>query len=133
MYCSGLDARSSFSHSPSQLVESKPFSGHEEKDKLICCPECTSNFEREAGIFKSSHQKPSYLLGSGDANDMDRGLNLPSWLQQYRAENKKVKNKKIKIEHDIAKRNCMMSGHQTFEKSVDYAPKMVLVMAVLTI
>lgn len=111
IYCSGLDARASFSSSPSQLVESKLFSAHEEQDKLICCPECTSNYEREAGIFISTQQKPSSLLGSGDANDMDRSLNMPYWLQQYRAENhpKKVKE----IEHDIAKRNYMMWGNQT--------------------
>ncbi|RWR91491.1 protein SMAX1-LIKE 4 [Cinnamomum micranthum f. kanehirae] len=116
---SGLDARASFSSSPSQLAESKLFSAHEEQDKLICCPECTSNFEREAGIFKSTQQKP----GSGDANDMDRGLNMPYWLQQYRAENHPKKDILLELRRKWNK--LCQSLHQPKHNFIQMNPSLI--------
>lgn len=48
------------------MLETKPFigNGKEEQDKFTCCPECTSNYEKEAQLFKSGQQK-----------------HLPPWLQ----------------------------------------------------
>ncbi|XP_077222525.1 protein SMAX1-LIKE 5-like [Tasmannia lanceolata] len=86
---SGLDSRAALlSQNPSQLLESEPLTVKEEQEKFICCVECTSNFEKEAGIFKSANQKPSSLLSFIDVKDFDRGSNhLPYWMQQHRTEN----------------------------------------------
>ncbi|KAK3435384.1 hypothetical protein EUGRSUZ_C00101 [Eucalyptus grandis] len=52
--------------SPPQVLEIKHLS-KEERDGLTCCAECTSNYEKEADLFKSNQQKllPSWLLGQG--------------------------------------------------------------------
>ncbi|KAF8400227.1 hypothetical protein HHK36_013524 [Tetracentron sinense] len=59
-----LDSRMTLSTNPSPMLEAKPFTSKEEQDKLTCCGECTSNFEREAKLFKTGQQKPSPLLPS---------------------------------------------------------------------
>lgn len=58
-------SRVTFSQSPSQLLETKPIisNSKEEQDKLFCCPQCTSSYEKEAQLLKSGQQK-----------------NLPPWL-----------------------------------------------------
>ncbi|KAK7859077.1 protein smax1-like 4 [Quercus suber] len=64
-----LDSKLTFSLNPSQLLETKPFSCKEERDKLSCCSECASSYEKEAQLFKS-----------GELNL------LPPWLQPHGTE-----------------------------------------------
>ncbi|CBI17905.3 unnamed protein product, partial [Vitis vinifera] len=49
------------------VLETKPFAAKEEHDKLSCCAECTANYEKEVGLFKSGQQKllPSWLQAHG--------------------------------------------------------------------
>ncbi|RVW16111.1 Protein SMAX1-like 4 [Vitis vinifera] len=54
------------------VLETKPFAAKEEHDKLSCCAECTANYEKEVGLFKSGQQKL-----------------LPSWLQAHGVEARK--------------------------------------------
>ncbi|OIV97405.1 hypothetical protein TanjilG_16166 [Lupinus angustifolius] len=63
------DSKMTNSHNPSQILETKLFSIKEEHDKLNCCEECDSNYEKEAVLFKPSHKKL-----------------LPSWLQSHSTE-----------------------------------------------
>ncbi|KAI3879507.1 hypothetical protein MKW92_000884 [Papaver armeniacum] len=87
---SGMHSRMSVVQNQSQMQETKPFAAMDEQDKLTCCAECTSNFERDAGFFKSGQQKssPSFLSSAG-AKDMDKGSKqLPYWLQPNRAESR---------------------------------------------
>ncbi|GLT77607.1 hypothetical protein SLA2020_491750 [Shorea laevis] len=51
------DSRITFSPNPSQVPETKSFANKEENDKPSCCAECTSNYEKEAEMFKSNQQK----------------------------------------------------------------------------
>ncbi|PIA43694.1 hypothetical protein AQUCO_01800030v1 [Aquilegia coerulea] len=79
---SGLDSRMTILQNPPQLLETMPFASKEEQDKLNCCAECTSNFEKDAGFLKSGQQKTSSLL-----KDMDKGsTNLPYWLQPQKTD-----------------------------------------------
>ncbi|XP_059634574.1 protein SMAX1-LIKE 4-like [Cornus florida] len=82
------DSRIIFPHNPSQELETKPFISKEEEDKLTCCAECSSNYEKEAGLFKSGQQKPSsYYLSSCNTKEVDKGsTHLPCWLQSHGAE-----------------------------------------------
>ncbi|XP_058207831.1 protein SMAX1-LIKE 4-like isoform X2 [Rhododendron vialii] len=70
---SGHESRLPFSDIQSQVLETKPsFTGKEELEKLRCCAECTSKFETEASLYKSSC----------NTKDMDKGsTQLPHWLQ----------------------------------------------------
>ncbi|KAH7855384.1 hypothetical protein Vadar_024227 [Vaccinium darrowii] len=71
---SGHESRlTTFSHIQSQVLETKPtFTGNEELEKLRCCAECSSNYETEASLYKSSC----------NAKDTDKGsTQLPHWLQ----------------------------------------------------
>ncbi|PIN03962.1 Chaperone HSP104 [Handroanthus impetiginosus] len=70
---SGQDSRID----PSQDLEEKPFCVKEEQDVLTCCPECKSNYEKEAG-FKSVDQSSS--SGSGNS------AQLPFWLRPHGVE-----------------------------------------------
>ncbi|KAJ4962770.1 hypothetical protein NE237_022709 [Protea cynaroides] len=74
--------------SPNASPASKPYPPKEEPDSLTCCAECTSNFEKEAEIFKSSQQRPSSLLFSScNSKDMIKGpTHLPYWLQPYKTD-----------------------------------------------
>lgn len=79
MFDSVHDSRVIFSQSPTEVVETKPFSSskdHEQgQSKLTCCEECTSNYEKEAHLLKSGQQK------------------LPAWLQPHGTEaSQKVPN-----------------------------------------
>ncbi|KAL6965202.1 hypothetical protein U1Q18_036256 [Sarracenia purpurea var. burkii] len=81
----GLESRIIYSQNPFQAHEAKPLSGKDEHDKLTCCSECTSKFEKEAGLIKSPQQKPSMY----SIKDMDKGsTQLPSWLQSHDTEEK---------------------------------------------
>ncbi|KAJ8751404.1 hypothetical protein K2173_016607 [Erythroxylum novogranatense] len=60
------DSRIAFSQNPPQVLEAKPILCKEEGDNFSCCPECTSNYEKEAQLFKPGQQKP-----------------LPPWLQTH--------------------------------------------------
>ncbi|CAL0320309.1 unnamed protein product [Lupinus luteus] len=60
------DSKMTNSLNQSQMVETKLFSMKEEHDKLNCCEECGSNYEKEALLFKPGHKKL-----------------LPSWLQSH--------------------------------------------------
>jgi len=52
------------------MLETKLFSNSkEEQDKLNCCEECASNYEKEAQLFKPGQKKL-----------------LPSWLQCHTTE-----------------------------------------------
>ncbi|XP_052183348.1 protein SMAX1-LIKE 4-like [Diospyros lotus] len=57
------ESRMSFSENPSQALETKAFVGNKDEDnKLRCCAECTSKYEKEAALLKSgSAQLPSWL------------------------------------------------------------------------
>ncbi|KAF5178320.1 Smax1-like [Thalictrum thalictroides] len=81
---SGLDSRMTLLQNPPQLLETiMPIAPKEEQDKLNCCPECTSNFEKDAGFLKSGQQRTSSLL----LKDMDKSsTNLPYWLQPQKSE-----------------------------------------------
>lgn len=59
----------SITQNPSLMMESKLFSTKEEHDKLNCCEECASSYEKEAQLFKP----PQKNL-------------LPSWLQSHTSE-----------------------------------------------
>lgn len=68
LVCSVLDSNVTFSRNPYQMVETKPFSCKEEQeDKLACCTECASSYEKEADLFKTSQQKllPPWLQPQG--------------------------------------------------------------------
>ncbi|KAA8522722.1 hypothetical protein F0562_009116 [Nyssa sinensis] len=81
------DSRITFSHNSSQVLETKPFTSKEEQDKLTCCAECTSNYEREAKLFKSGQQEPSLYLSYLNTKDLDKGpAQLPCWLQSHSTE-----------------------------------------------
>ncbi|XVF69894.1 hypothetical protein PTKIN_Ptkin11bG0117800 [Pterospermum kingtungense] len=72
------DSRMTFSEDPSQGLELKPFAKTEEHDKLTCCAECTSNYEKDVHSFKSAHLKllPSWMqpLGTNNASFKDEML-----------------------------------------------------------
>lgn len=67
--CSVHDSKMSISQNPSPMLESKFFSNKEEHEKLNCCEECVSNYEKEAQLFKP-----------------DQKNLLPSWLQSHSTE-----------------------------------------------
>ncbi|KAI4344475.1 hypothetical protein L6164_011697 [Bauhinia variegata] len=64
-----FNSKMAISQNPSHMLETKPFSGKEEEDKLTSCEECASNYEKEAQLFKPGQKKL-----------------LPSWLQSYSTE-----------------------------------------------
>ncbi|KAL2481823.1 Double Clp-N motif-containing P-loop nucleoside triphosphate hydrolase superfamily protein [Abeliophyllum distichum] len=73
------DSKISFSENPSQASEKEPFSGGEQ-DVLNCCPECTSNYEKEIGF--TSQQKSSLLSNSCNNKNTENGsAQLPYWLK----------------------------------------------------
>ncbi|CAK9171569.1 unnamed protein product [Ilex paraguariensis] len=80
---SGHDTTITFSQNPSQVLEKKPFTAKEEQDVLNCCAECTSNYEKEIGLFRPGyHKHSSFYVSSCDTKDMDKGsTQLPYWLQ----------------------------------------------------
>ncbi|MCL7041255.1 hypothetical protein MKW94_012041 [Papaver nudicaule] len=87
---SGIHSRMSVLQNQSQMQDTKPFAAMDEQDKLTCCAECTSNFERDAGFFKSGQQKssPSFLSSSG-VKETDKGAKqLPYWLQPNQADSR---------------------------------------------
>ncbi|RDX92604.1 Protein SMAX1-LIKE 5, partial [Mucuna pruriens] len=64
------DSKMTISQNPSHVLETKLFSSNkEEQDKLNCCEECASNYEKEAQLFKPGQKKL-----------------LPSWLQSHTTE-----------------------------------------------
>ncbi|TKY72774.1 Chaperone protein ClpB1 [Spatholobus suberectus] len=64
------DSKMTISQNPSHMLETKLFSNDkEEQDKLNCCEECASNYEKEAQLFKPGQKKL-----------------LPSWLQSHTTE-----------------------------------------------
>ncbi|KAK7411972.1 hypothetical protein VNO78_03417 [Psophocarpus tetragonolobus] len=64
------DSKVTISQNPSHMLETKLFSSNkEEQDKLNCCEECASNYEKEAQLFKPGQKKL-----------------LPSWLQSHTTE-----------------------------------------------
>ncbi|KDP41115.1 hypothetical protein JCGZ_03245 [Jatropha curcas] len=76
------ESKLSFSHNPSQVLETKPFiisNGKDEQEKLSCCPKCTSSYEKEAQLFKSGQHKnlPPWLHPQGtNANQKDELIGL---------------------------------------------------------
>ncbi|XAR63753.1 hypothetical protein NMG60_11023807 [Bertholletia excelsa] len=86
LHASGIqESRISFSQKPtSQVVETKPFAVKEEQEKLTCCAECTSKYEKEANLVKSGQLKPSYHTSSCSPKDRDKdSTQLPHWLQPH--------------------------------------------------
>ncbi|QCE13487.1 ATP-dependent Clp protease ATP-binding subunit ClpB [Vigna unguiculata] len=64
------DSKMTISQNPSHMLETKLFgNSKEEQDKLNCCEECASNYEKEAQLFKPGQKKL-----------------LPSWLQSHTTE-----------------------------------------------
>lgn len=79
--CSVLDSKMTISHNPSRVLETKPFSNNkeQEEDKLNCCEECASNYEKEAQFLRPDQKKM-----------------LPLWLQSHSKEDhKKVANHQV--------------------------------------
>ncbi|CAI9783378.1 unnamed protein product [Fraxinus pennsylvanica] len=73
------DSKISFSQNPSIVSEKEPFSGGE-NDVLNCCPECTSNYEKEVGL--NCQQKSSLRSNSCDNKNTENGSpQLPYWLK----------------------------------------------------
>ncbi|XP_073066832.1 protein SMAX1-LIKE 4-like isoform X1 [Primulina eburnea] len=69
----GLDSRIAFNENPSNVMHKCPFFGKEEdQDILNCCPECTSNFEKEAS------QNDSFSLNKKTEK---ASVQLPYWLK----------------------------------------------------
>jgi len=63
------------------MLETKLFgNSKEEQDKLNCCEECASNYEKEAQLFKPGQKKL-----------------LPSWLQSHTTEVHQKVAKKFRI------------------------------------
>ncbi|KAF5461696.1 hypothetical protein F2P56_017772 [Juglans regia] len=90
-----LDSKMTFSQNPyDQLLELKPFSCKEELDRLACCAECASNYEKEANLFKSSQQKL-----------------LPPWLQPRGADQARQKDELVKLKRKW-NRMCQNGQHQ---------------------
>ncbi|KAK1322987.1 hypothetical protein QJS10_CPA02g01554 [Acorus calamus] len=82
----GLSLHSS-SDPTDSTPESKPPNTKGEQDKLTCCAECASNYERDALMFNSGLLKPSSLFTSNDTKDICRGSDqLPYWLQQHKTD-----------------------------------------------
>ena len=69
-----------FSQNTSQELEMKSFAKKEEHDKLTCCAECTSNYEKDVQSFKSGQQKL-----------------LPPWLQPHGSNNASQKVPEFKL------------------------------------
>ncbi|CAJ2649827.1 unnamed protein product [Trifolium pratense] len=69
-----LDSKMTISQNLSHhMMETKPFSSNkEQEDKLICCEECASNYEKEAQFLKPEQNKT-----------------LPFWLQSHGTEEQK--------------------------------------------
>ncbi|KAK7291855.1 hypothetical protein RIF29_07341 [Crotalaria pallida] len=64
-----LDSKMTISQNPSHMLETRLFSNKEQQDKLNCCEECTSNYEKEAQFLKTDQKKM-----------------LPFWLQSHSIE-----------------------------------------------
>ena len=80
--CSVLDSKMTISHNQSQVLETKPFGNMEQEDKLNCCEECASNYEKEAQFIRPDQKK-----------------RLPFWLQSHITEDhKKVANSLVENE-----------------------------------
>lgn len=79
LLCSFHDSKSQ--NQAHHVLETKPFAGKEELDKLSCCAECTANYEKEAGLSKSSQHKllPSWLQTHG-AEARQKAINLKLFL-----------------------------------------------------
>ncbi|XP_058755607.1 protein SMAX1-LIKE 4-like [Vicia villosa] len=72
-----LDSRISISQNPSHMMETKPFSSDKEhEDKLNCCEECASNYEKEAQFLKPQQKKilPFWLQSHGTEEPKKDGL-----------------------------------------------------------
>ncbi|XP_022755502.1 protein SMAX1-LIKE 4 [Durio zibethinus] len=74
------DSRMTFGENPSQGLEMKPFANKEEHEKLTCCAECTSNYEKDVQSFKSCQQKL-----------------LPPWLQPHDSNNATQKDEMLEL------------------------------------
>ncbi|GFP84382.1 hypothetical protein PHJA_000582000 [Phtheirospermum japonicum] len=80
---SDQDSRISFVKNPSHDLEKKPFFVPDEHEALTCCPECKSNYEKEAS-FKSIHHKSfsSHSIVNNDA-EINGSAHLPFWLKPH--------------------------------------------------
>nr|KYP34738.1 hypothetical protein KK1_044262 [Cajanus cajan] len=75
-----LDSKMSISQNPSHVPETKPFSNKEQEDKLNCCEECASNYEKEAQFLRPNQKKT-----------------LPFWLQSHSTEEDHKKDEFIQL------------------------------------
>ncbi|CAJ1941750.1 unnamed protein product [Sphenostylis stenocarpa] len=64
-----LDSKMTISQNQSHVPETKPFDNKERQDKLNCCEECASNYEKEAQLLRPDEKKM-----------------LPFWLQSHSTE-----------------------------------------------
>ncbi|XP_061361787.1 protein SMAX1-LIKE 4-like [Gastrolobium bilobum] len=64
-----LDSKMTISQNPSHMLETKPFSNKDQQEKLNCCEECASNYEKEAQFLRPGEKKI-----------------LPFWLQSHSTE-----------------------------------------------
>ncbi|BAT76783.1 hypothetical protein LR48_Vigan728s000200 [Vigna angularis] len=64
-----LDSKMTISQNQSHVPETKPFGNTEQQDRLNCCEECASNYEKEAQFLMSDQKKM-----------------MPFWLQSHSTE-----------------------------------------------
>ncbi|KAJ1433436.1 Clp, N-terminal domain superfamily [Sesbania bispinosa] len=66
-----LDSKMAISQNLSDMLETKPFSNKEQEDKLNCCEECASNYEKEAQFLRPSQKKilPFWLQSHSDSTE----------------------------------------------------------------
>ncbi|XVE98871.1 hypothetical protein REPUB_Repub03eG0146000 [Reevesia pubescens] len=81
LHASGVhDSKMTWGQNSSQGLVIKPFANKEEQDKLACCAECASNYEKDVQSFKSGQQKL-----------------LPPWLQPHGSNNANQKNEMLEL------------------------------------
>jgi len=64
-----LDSKMSITQNQSHVPETKPLGNTEQQDRLNCCEECASNYEKEAQFLKPDQKKM-----------------IPFWLQSHSTE-----------------------------------------------
>ncbi|KAL5699618.1 hypothetical protein ACHQM5_030496 [Ranunculus cassubicifolius] len=118
------ESRVTLPQSPPQILETKPFASKEDQDRLTCCAECTSNFEKDAGFLKSGQKKASTLL----ANDDKGSSNLPYWMHtqktdsQHKDDIAELRRKWNRLCHSLHhSRSNQMNVPSVFNKGYNFA------------
>ncbi|KAL3644151.1 hypothetical protein CASFOL_012083 [Castilleja foliolosa] len=68
---------------PSHDLEKNPFFVPDEHEVLTCCPECKSNYEKEASFKRTQHKSfSSHSVINNDA-EINASAHLPFWLKPH--------------------------------------------------